>query len=321
LLLKDRSIPLKILENEALLPRLIPFHEMKPLIELDLKKRKAGFKGEKAVDYHLSFLTDKKYWLFHDIRLPLDPHYFQIDTLLLTPYYALIIEVKNISGIIKIDPQIKQCTRIYKDIKEGFIDPISQAKRQKHFLQKWLSLYKIPPMPIEYLVVISNPSTTIEYTSRPETGSSYLNIIHSQNVIDRIIELNQFYQINSQSDKTLKKIKKLILTDHQNAPSNCLKTYNLTKNDILPGVRCEHCGHLPLRRISKSWKCDQCSMLSPNSDLKAISDYFLLIDNKMTNQELRRFLCLPSRKVATFILQKSGLVPNGEGKGTFYTKP
>lgn len=320
LILKDRPIPLKILQNEALLPRLVPFHEIRPQIELDLKKRRAGFNGEKAVDYHLSFLTGKHYWLFHDIRLPLDPHYFQIDTLLLTPYYALIIEVKNISGIIRIDPQIKQCTRIYKDTTEGFIDPISQAKRQKHFLQKWLSLNKIPPMPIEYLVVISNPSTTIEYTSRPEAGSPYLNIIHSQNVIDGIIELNHSYQTSNLPDKTLKKIKKLVLTNHEEAPSNCLQTYNLTKEDILPGVLCRHCGHLPLKRIPNSWSCERCAKVSPNSHLNAIDDYFLLIDKRMTNQDLRTFLCLPSRKVATLLLQKSGLVPNGNGKGTFYRK-
>jgi hypothetical protein len=320
LLLRDRPIPLKILEFEALLPRLVPFHEAKPLIELDLKKRKAGFNGEKTVDYHLSFLTGKTYWFFYDVRLPLDPHYFQIDTLLLTPYYILIIEVKNISGLIRIDPQIQQCTRNYKGITEGFMDPISQAKRQKHFLQKWLSLYKVPPVPIEYLVVISNPSTTIEFTPRPAASSPYQKLIHSQNVIDRIIDLNQFYKHNSLTDKTLKKIKKLILTNHEDPSSHYMETYNLTKEDILPGVQCEHCSHLPLIRVSKSWYCEHCSKFSPQSDLKAISDYLLLIDNKLTNQELRRFLCLPSRKVATRILQKSGLVSNGDGKGTFYTK-
>ncbi len=321
MILKERPIPLKILENEALLGRLVPFHVIRPQIELDLKKRRAGFKGEKAVDYHLSFLTGKNYWIFFDIRLPLNPHYFQIDTLLLTPNYILVIEVKNVSGIIRIDPQIKQCTRIYKDITEGFIDPISQAKRQKHLLQKWFSLYNLPPMPIEYLVVISNPSTTIEYTSRPEAGSPYLNIIHSQNVIDRIIELNHLYKTSNLPDKTLKKIKKLVLSNHEAATSNCLQTYNLTKEEILHGAKCEHCGYLPLKRIINSWSCDQCGRMSPDSHLNAIDDYFLLIDKRITNQELRKFLCFSSPKIASQILQKSGLIPNGNGKGTFYTKP
>ncbi|WP_175986671.1 hypothetical protein [Bacillus sp. Marseille-Q1617] len=176
-------------------------------------------------------------------------------------------------------------------------------------------------MPIEYLVVISNPSTTIEYSSRPEAGSPYLNIIHSQNVIDRIIELNHLYKTSNLPAKSLKKIKKLLLTHHEDAPSNCLQRYNLTKEDILPGVRCEHCGHLPLKRITNSWSCNHCARRSPSSHLNAIDDYFLLIDKKITNQELRRFLSLSSPKVATQILQRSGLVPNGQGKGTFYTKP
>jgi hypothetical protein len=79
MIVKKRTPPLKLLQTEALLDRLKPpNHPKRSLIEQDLKKRKAGYKGEITVDYHLSFLTDKKYLIFNDVRLPLAPDYFQM---------------------------------------------------------------------------------------------------------------------------------------------------------------------------------------------------------------------------------------------------
>ena len=66
LLAKERGKPIKIDQLEALLRGLNKNHSKIPLIEPDLKKRKAGYNGEKAVDYQLSFLKDKKYMVFND---------------------------------------------------------------------------------------------------------------------------------------------------------------------------------------------------------------------------------------------------------------
>ncbi|TMU83729.1 NERD domain-containing protein [Bacillus sp. BHET2] len=117
------------------------------MVEKDFKKRKAGYNGESTVYYHLSFLKDKKYKIFYDVRLPLFSNYFQIDFLLLTPCYILLIEVKNILGNVTIDPFIKQLTRTYKGVTEGFSDPISQVQRQKLLLQKWFGIHKLKHPP------------------------------------------------------------------------------------------------------------------------------------------------------------------------------
>ena len=316
----NRQIPLKILQNEALLRRLPPNHLKIPIIEKDLKKRKAGFKGEKTVDYHLSFLTDKKYMIFHDIRLPLDPHFFQIDTLLLTPHYALIIEVKNYSGIMRVDPQIRQCTRIYKDVKEGIADPVSQAQRQRFLLRKWLSVNKLTSLPIEVLVVISNPSTTLEFTVRPDSNSPYLNIIHSQNLIHHITDLNNDYPKRAVSEKDLSKTKRKILSRHTALEQNILEIYGISKQDILTGVQCENCGFIPMERVSASWVCLRCSHKSKSSHILAINDYFLLVSKRLTNNTLREFIHLESAAVASMILKSLKLESSGVGKGTYYRK-
>lgn len=99
MIVKNRTPPIKLRQTEALLGRLKPHnHHKRPIIEQDFKKRKAGYHGEKTVDYHLSFLTDKKYMILNNLRLPLAPDYFQIDSLLVTPCYSLPIEIKNMAG-------------------------------------------------------------------------------------------------------------------------------------------------------------------------------------------------------------------------------
>lgn len=137
---KELKIPIIIEKSQALLWRLPLNHLKIPIIEKDLMKRKAGYNGEATVYYHLSFLKDKKYKIFYDIRIPLFSQHFQIDFLVLTPFYILIIEVKNISGTVTIDPLIRQLTRTYKGLTEGFPDPVSQVQRQTLLLQKWLVL-------------------------------------------------------------------------------------------------------------------------------------------------------------------------------------
>lgn len=67
--------------------------------------------------------------IFNDLKLPLAPDYFQIDTLLVTPYYSLPIEVKNISGTLTIDPEFNQLSKRFNGIETGYPDPITQAKR------------------------------------------------------------------------------------------------------------------------------------------------------------------------------------------------
>ncbi len=305
------------MQNEAALRRLPPNYEKVPLIEADLKKRKAGYYGEKRVDYHLSFLNDKKYMIFHDIRLPLNPHYFQIDTLVVTPHYALIIEVKNLTGIMRIDPQIRQCTRIYNDKTEGFIDPVSQVTRQKLLLQKWFLVNKLKAPPIDFLVVISNPATILEYTTLPKPLSSYLKIIHSQNLIDRIMDLNSQFSSKMVSDIDIAKIKRAILKNHSSQEYNFLEKLNIPKEAILRGVQCKKCNFIPLQRVSSSWFCSKCSSFS---DQDAIEDYLLLIDNKHTNRDLRWFLNLESQKIATKILKSSNLLSSGTLKGTTYSR-
>ncbi|WP_353957948.1 nuclease-related domain-containing protein [Peribacillus sp. ACCC06369] len=75
--------------------RLPPGHAKQPAIIADIKKIKAGYNGEYRVFQSLIALPEKEYLLFHDLRLIGSPFPFQIDILILTSSFLLILEVKT----------------------------------------------------------------------------------------------------------------------------------------------------------------------------------------------------------------------------------
>ena len=316
---KELKIPIIIEKNQALLRRLALHHQKVPVVAKDLKKRKAGYNGESTVYYHLSFLKDKRYKIFYDVRLPLFSNYFQIDFLILTPCYILLIEVKNISGIVTIDPFIKQLTRTFKGVTEGFSDPISQVQRQKLLLQKWFGVQKLKHPPIEHLVVFSHPSTILNYTQSTPPDSPYRNIIHAQNIVDKIKELNEKYLKTAVTDKELLKVTRSIFKKHLESDTDILGAYSISKRDIITGVRCEKCNHIPMIRVSTAWTCVKCGTYSKHAHIAAIREYFLLISDRITNSELREFIHLNSRNTAYKILKSLQLETQGGTKSVIYS--
>lgn len=314
---KSRTVPVKLSQTEALLGRLKPpSHPKRPLIEKDLKKRKAGYHGEKSVDYHMSFLTDKKYMILNDLRLPLAPDYFQIDSLLITSCYSLPIEIKNIAGTLTIDPEFNQLIQSYNGVETGYPDPVVQANRQKLFLQKWFFNQKLPCPPIEFLVAFSNPATILKMAPGHRRLPPYDKMIHAQNIVSEISKLNTQY---TREVIDLKKVKRLLLHQQKSSYSPILPIYQLTEVDLIKGVQCERCSHIMIRKHG-TWLCQGCSHTSRNAHMMAIEDYFLLIKPSITNKELRNFLQFSSRKTAAEILKSLNLKKTGSTKGTVYIK-
>jgi hypothetical protein len=151
LIIKKRISPPRIKKEEALLRRLPKNHEKWREILQNLKKVRTGFKGEQELDYHLEFLPEDEYDILRDLRIPLDQRTFQMDTLVLSPHFALIIESKNIFGTLYFDDISKQVFRAFEGKKEGFPNPIQQVKRQRILFQRWLKRYFLKTIPVHYL--------------------------------------------------------------------------------------------------------------------------------------------------------------------------
>lgn len=100
-----------------------------------------------------------------------------------------------------------------------------------------------------------------------------------------------------------------------------MQKFGLGWDDTLKGVRCPDCMMLPMIRTHRKWDCSQCGYSSPNAHLDAISDYILLFGNTITNQQLRKFLLLPSCNAAKRILISMCTNYQGTTKGRIYFLP
>jgi hypothetical protein len=128
LLYKDRDIPYKLKAEEVLIRRLQDNHPKLPIIEEEYRKKLAGIRGEKELDYQLTYLSDHSYLILNDLRLEQGGHFFQIDSLLISPKVSFIIDSKNIAGTIIFDYEFSQCIRIFNEKEEGIRVPSHKYK-------------------------------------------------------------------------------------------------------------------------------------------------------------------------------------------------
>ncbi|WP_164985197.1 NERD domain-containing protein kinase family protein [Ammoniphilus sp. CFH 90114] len=313
---KRRPFPLRIKQEEALLRRLPLNHKKRQDITQSLRNLRAGYRGEVELDYHLQFLPEKDFLIFQDLRLPLQDRFFQIDTLVLTPAYALIIESKNIYGHLFFNPVSKQVIRTFQDNKEGFPDPLMQAKRQQIQLQKWMEAESIKSCPVYKLISIGSPSTIVE--TAPGNEAIFTQILHAEHIPNKILEFPTEPKLLSSYQ--LKKLSEHLLQNHIPLKLDILKRYRLSSSELLKGIACPHCPNHQLTRIFANWKCPQCKTKRKKAHVRVIKDH-LLIHGFITNEQCRELLNLSSIHTATRLLKAMRLPLEGKTKGRVYYTP
>ena len=317
---KERTIPIRIQKNDALLRRLPQQHIKRAEIEEDQVKRMAGYRGEQSLDYYLSKLPEKDWIIFHGIRLFDGKYFFQIDTLILSPYFSLILEVKNFFGTLFFDPLLAQLIQTTQNGEEkGYANPIEQANQQSVSLKKWLAKQNIH-IPIDFLVVISKPSTIIK---TPPNNTHFLQkITHTQFLVSKIEKLKIAHKREFFSPKESKKLTRLLLKAHVPETFDCLKFYKISPSELITGVICPNCFTYPMKRHYGTWYCRNCKNKDKHAHLQAVIDFFLLNnDLPITNQQFRQLLHLTSTDVARKMLISLNLPCTGKNKGRIYHPP
>lgn len=258
-------------------------------------------------------LPEEKYHIFHNLRLQLGSYFFQIDILLLCTAFGLVVEVKNRTGEYFFQKYLNQTTLKNQRIS----NPVLQARVQALKLNMWLQKYHLPAFPIHYLFVNSNEKATIKIEHGNEQILRY--ICNSEGLIEKITQTANFNKKEILVQKDLRKIKRLLLTNHTPDILDILNHFNLMEHEILPGVFCPRCDHLPITYIYGTWNCPECGCKSKTAHIPAVNDHFLLIKPTITNSELRQFLHISSPRVANYLLQNMDLTATGEYKSRIYT--
>jgi ribosomal protein S27AE len=313
---KPFKMPEIIERYQALIRRVSDNNISKFEIVNDYNNRLTGCLGEESVmNFHLDPLANSDFKIYHNLRIFYGNYYFQIDILILSIYFALVLEVKNRARDWHFDKVMNQTSFENDGKKERAKNPILQAKLQAYKLKAWLKQQGFQGLPISYLFVNANEKSSIFIT---EDNKEKWNACNSEFLLERIEQLANFYKNETLDEKDLNRINKLLLTSDTPEKINFLSKYNLTSQDFRKGVHCPKCNAIPMNYHAGKWKCTKCKLESKTAFEHSIHDYFLLINPTITNSAGRKFLQIDSPKTMHHLLQSTNLTSSGKGKHTIY---
>lgn len=209
MVIKPYSVPEDVHADKSMFLRVPDKHPEKYDITNRFLASQAGQEGEREIMYLFQFLPEKKFFIFHHLHLYNQTSTFQIDILILTYYFLLILEVKNYSN----EVELNNANQLIHKKSDGktviYQNPVSQAERQALQLAKWLHLEGFPSIPIESYAVISSSTTLIT----GDQNNPYLQrIISSSNILPTIKEISRKYKKPYLSQTLLEKLCKQLLS-------------------------------------------------------------------------------------------------------------
>jgi ribosomal protein S27AE len=304
----------------ALKRRLPPSHPQFALICQEEKNRSNGYNGEVAINFYLAdIVDDDDFFIYHDLRLPTNQGFFQMDTLILTYSFLLIIEIKALKGSVYFDPVFKQMIRTFNGKVDGFRDPIMQVKRQNDCLSRWRAAHSFLQTPIEDFVTFSNPETIL----KTEPGNTIIprKVCHMHQVPARIQTFIRAPVKSRLTSQERDRFNDQLIQAHTPLIQNVLQLYHIDDKDLITGVQCPNCRAIPMTRVHGSWQCPRCGHNSKTAHPALLEDYFLLVSSTVTNREFRHWAHLDSRMQATNLLEKMNLRHTGTHRHTIYHRP
>lgn len=314
----QRTKPYVLLCYEALFRYLLPQYRENQTLQDEYASYLAGYRGERNTDYIVSTYPHKNAYIYQGIRLRTGPFFYQIDTLIITPSFLLIIESKNLKGQLEYNPNTRQLAQVDGNQKKASKNPILQAETQKRHLTAWLQQTVFPPIPINTLGVSTNPSSILTYLDETISPINFIQLESLPSLLD------QLYETNTKTiydHTTIRKLNKRLLKENTPQKPNLIKQYNITGRHFINGINCNHCNFSPLLYKKRKWVCQNCGKEDAKAHEQKILDYFLLFEPTITNQTCREILQLKSAKATRRILYSMNLEFTGKNYGRKYHSP
>ncbi|MFC5601751.1 nuclease-related domain-containing protein [Sporosarcina koreensis] len=309
--MKEKPISLKAIGLEVLLRRLPEHHPRYADIENELRKTRAGENGERILanvfqQYQFPF----KHYIFHDLNLQ-STGKFQIDTLFLFKQGAVIFEVKNIAGRISFPETQNQLTRTLEGGQvDAFECPSVQLERNKMLLEDWFHAHDMP-IPIYQAAVFPRPQQQFENHRKDLTLLFPLEIpvfLRRLNSFHSVIDVPELEDIANKLSNAHREFDPFPLSDR----------FGIQPSELIPGIRCVHCGFFGMQSIQSGWGCPQCKNIDPQAHIETLLDYFMLVDYHISNKTARQFFRLSDEQKIKRVLRRSGIPFEGERRGRVY---
>ncbi len=312
MIIKPYSPSKYVARMSDLIERLSPQHPQYTRISKEIGAIKAGDYGEEVIYKVLEQMKiPYKCYIFHKVFLFAE-FAFELDFLIITPYGVVILEVKNIIGELEFSTNPSQLIQRKEDGRiTKYPCPANQLNEYKYQLSQFFLQYNIS-VPIHGVVIFASRNSFVKH-SVSGVKIMYRNEMRSY--------LRHFPENSSTlSQKEMEKIKEVILRSSYSPPSIPLIEYfSISLKDLKLGVKCENCGFIGMQKIARTWYCPTCKENNSYAHKKAVSTYFSLCKETITNKECREFLLLNNRYEAKRILSSSDLVKYGKGSNTYYT--
>lgn len=212
--------------------------DRKKLIDRDIIYLKQGIDGEKRVSYEIenSFIP---MLVLYDIRIEDENSIAQIDYVLITKYFILVLETKKLNGDILVN-ESGEFIRYFKNSfgkvykKEGMYSPVAQNERHVRILENYLKKHnKIKNIPIYSCVVLANPKSVVNRNKAPENIKN--QIIKYDNLtsfIESKIKDHEKMKDGKILDKQMYSIANFLKEGNKEATFDFHKKYGLSKNDF-----------------------------------------------------------------------------------------
>lgn len=307
---KKYSASLYLEALHALYKRIPKNHLNFSTIQEEYYQTVAGDIGEEAVMKVIEQLDlPYKFYTFHNVSLYSET-LFQMDILIITPYYALILEIKNIKGEITFTDQ-----QIIRTLATGetrsFDNPFLQLEEYESQLKRLFQVNHIS-LPIFSAVAFAFSSSIIKDPPKNKT------ILFRRGIKPYIRNIPANARILS--DAQLESLKYFILkenTDYQ--PFPLCNHFGIDPNSIRLGVECVQCGLIGMKKVIRNWYCPRCKSSHRNAHVSTLRDYLLLYNSTISNQECQQFLQLNNKYEATKILNNPTLIKTGQSRSRKYS--
>lgn len=291
--------------------RLPDHHEAIPALRSKHAAVQAGFGGEQELDKVFeSYAFSMKHGIFHDLSLA-SSTYFQVDTLFITPWYAVLFEVKNIAGELTVTENPPQLIRVLDSGQvSGFKSPIAQLESNCELFQDWLYSRNIA-LPVYGAVVLAYAKQRID------VFDTNIPILFPSAVPSFIRKLPTTSPLLD--DETFADLMMQLGSSHREfIPSPICETYSIRRSDIRTGVICPGCKGLGMSWHRRKWECMNCGCRCSKAHEQAIRDWFLLFGGKMKNSDCRKFLHLDRQQNANRLLRDMDLHTEGANRNRTY---
>jgi hypothetical protein len=313
---KNRDFPREITVLKAILRRFTLNPQLQTDLESKLSRKSAGYKGEKELDYHLSQFDHTRFYILHDLIIPHNNTHFQIDSLLISETFMLVIDSKNFAGTLDFHPEFNYLLQTLNGIEKVYPDPILQTRTQAAQLKSFLIKNHFSPPPIEFLVSISNSQAIIRNPGNHHDVR--VRVGKTPAVAYKIQSFNDKYKNGVLSIKEIRKITKLLLKSHEPYIPD-ISSMNLPMDQVKKGVQCPECQQNGMKKIYGNLICEKCGHLSRDAHIEALRDFFIIFGPAITSRQFSDFLQISSIHQSKRLLLALDLDSSGSTKGRIYT--